>query len=149
MKAKPDFVDTDFDNKLIGDSLKMRFVELDQKYFKKWVQRQVPTSTENLPMQEETLKDNTEDLDKNIDMVFKETTRNELREPQLYPKTDEEKAISRGLAGNQENANSHLSELVTGSISSRLAEERPKLLLRIKEANEDDNDDHDENQDSP
>jgi hypothetical protein len=142
-------VDPDFDKKVLGDSVKMRFVELDQKYFKKWVQRPTPASNETLPIHDDTMRDNTADLDRNIEMVFKETGRNELHEPQLFPKAEEENAIKNKIIDHHDGSNTSLSEFTTGSISSRLAEERSMKLLNIKESSEDEHYDHDENQESP
>lgn len=120
-------------------------MELDQKYIKKWVQRSTPINDETLTVHEETHRDNTEDLDKNIEMVFKETRRNELHEPHLLPKLDEENPIKNGLSEVENNSHTNLNDIATGSISSRLAEEKSKKLLNIKESSEDEHDENDEN----
>lgn len=90
MKAKPEQQETDFDRKNLGDSLKMRFVQLDNKYIKKLVQRETPTGNEIMEVHEETLRENSQDLDRNIEMVYKATDRNQLQNPVLNMRPEEE-----------------------------------------------------------
>ena len=142
MKAKPNAIDKEFDVNILGDSIKMQFMHLDEKYIKKLVRRSVPVNSDAANPLEDTHQETTV-LDKNIEMEFKETKRSTLhKEPELVsnPEAREEfKSEGNGQDGN--NSDEKFTQKL-GSISARMAQDAQKESLKIAEVNKEDEQSH-------
>lgn len=141
MKAKPGAIDKDFDNTLIGDSLKLRFMELDSRYLKKLVRRAQPVSLDTL-QNDDTHNDSTV-LDKNIESTFKETKRNTLHlEMQVDASPDVRQSLKSEAADQEDQNSDEIDQQNYGSISSRMANDKQKSATILLQAAADDENHH-------
>jgi len=110
-------IETDFDKRILGDKFKLRFIQLDKKFIQQWVVRKLPSEEGIAPAERAAnieLHEPIQKLDLNIESIYKETRRNELK-----TLADEDKEAMKRLHPSNDSP-ATMSHAHSESITSRL-----------------------------